>query len=542
LQSRSTLILNVDDREVARYAKTRSLRACGFEVVEAQNGSEALQKVAELKPAIVVLDVKLPDINGHEVCAVIKEKWPRIKVLQTSATYTTGDDRSRGLEGGADGYLIQPIEPRELVAAVRALLRLTDAEDELRRLNETLELRVQERTRELAAANERLTQEIGQRRKAESALVQAQKMEAIGHLTGGIAHDFNNLLTAVVGNLDQIRKRVSDPKIARLAERAFLAAERGSKLTAQLLAFSRTQKLSLQPVDLTQLFDGIEDLLQQSLGPTIDLVTTLAPHLPHVLADTNQLELAILNLAINSRDAMPSGTGRIVIDARSVTLDSYLNEIPPGQYVQITVKDDGSGMEPDVLAQAIDPFFTTKPAGKGTGLGLSQVYGIARQAGGTLLIESAVGKGTTVTMVLRLSTGLAAGPTVDAVSASQRNSETVLIVDDDEDVRALVQDFLNEIGYCTHVAANGEAALALLEEIRPDLVLADFAMPGSNGAEVARAMRQQLPDLPILFVSGHADTAAVEAAVGHAPLLRKPFLPGELAASIRSLLDSRPMR
>jgi signal transduction histidine kinase len=539
MEERQVIILNVDDKEPARYAKTRGLRHAGFTVAEAATGYEALQKAEELQPAVVVLDIKLPDISGLQVCAVIKRRWPRIMVLQTSATFVSGEDRSRGLEGGADSYLTQPIEPRELVAAVNALLRLSEVEDKLRRLNETLEQRVEERTRDLAIANEQLRQEIAQRKRAEAALVQAQKMEAIGHLTGGIAHDFNNLLTAVVGNLDRIRSRSADPKIVRLAEHAFRAADRGSKLTAQLLAFSRTQKLIAQPVDLNSMFEGMIDLLQQSLGPSIHLDIQIDSDLPSVLADPNQLELAILNLVINARDAIERPDGRIRVEATRTVQTEVANELAAGEYVIVAVSDNGSGMSQDVILRAFDPFFTTKPAGKGTGLGLSQVYGIARQAGGAVRIASELGKGTTVSIFLKPTTQAIASDEPASDVAPGSHSEGIMIIDDDHDVRTLVEDFLSEIGYRTCVANDGDAALAMLEQFQPDLVLADFAMPGSNGAEVAMQIRERLPDLPILFFSGYADTSALEEAVGKTPLLRKPFRPAELAAVIRELLDGR---
>ncbi len=504
--------------------------------MEANTGYEALRKSEDLQPSIVLLDVKLPDISGLEVSGIIKQRWPHIFVLQTSATFVTGADRTRGLEGGADSYLTQPIEPAELVAAVRALLRLRDAEEKLRRLNETLEQRVQERTADLAAANARLREEIKQRRRAEAALVQAQKMEAIGHLTGGIAHDFNNLLTAVLGNIDRIRARAVDPKLTRLAENAFMAAERGSKLTAQLLAFSRTQKLATQPVDVNALIRGMSDLLNQSLGPAITLTLQLAENLPHALADPNQLELAILNLAINARDAM-TNDGVITIVTSQVQITLHEDDALPGSYVNVAVIDNGSGMSPDVLARAFDPFFTTKPAGKGTGLGLSQVYGIARQAGGSVRIDSEVGQGTRVSIRLCESSDAEKITAVEVAPQAGVVSETILVVDDDADVRTLVGDYLSELGYRTYLAGSGEAAMKILEDITPDLLLADFAMPGHNGAEVARAIRQKLPKLPILFFSGYADTSALEAAVGKAPLLRKPFRPNELATAIRTLLN-----
>lgn len=541
MQAAETLILNVDDDEAQRYAKTRILRHLGFEVIEAGNGRDALAKTEELKPALAVLDVKLPDMNGLEVCRIIKNRWPHILVLQTSATYTTGADRIAGLEGGADAYLTQPIEPDELLATVRALMRVRDAESRLRRLNETLEQRVEERTRELAVANAKLQEEINQRQKAEAALVQAQKMEAIGHLTGGMAHDFNNLLTAVLGNIDRIRARASDPRIVRMAENAYMAAERGSRLTAQLLAFSRTQQLSTEAVDVNALLQRISDLLHQSLGPTVQLQMNLAPDLPAAVADINQLELAILNLAINSRDAMGERGGEITISTASLAFNHPEGELQPGSYVEVAVTDNGCGMSPDVLAHAFDPFFTTKPPGKGTGLGLSQVYGIARQAGGAVHIDTLQGKGTSVRMRLRCSNQPSVPIAARAPEQSQPSSETVLIIDDDADVRTLMSDFLSEVGYRIYAVESGEQALKMLGEITPDVLVADFAMPGRNGADVARSIRARLPRLPILFVSGYADTAALEAAVGKAPLLRKPFRPSELAAAIRSLLD-RPVR
>jgi signal transduction histidine kinase len=533
------LILNCDDDEAQRYSKSRILRHAGFEVVEAETGSEALQRTEAMQPVVVLLDVKLPDINGIEVCGIIKERWPHIFVLQTSATFVTGADRTRGLEGGADAYLIPPIDPGELVAATRALTRLREAEDKLRRLNETLEHRVLARTQDLAEANAKLKEEINQRKKAEAALVQAQKMEAIGHLTGGIAHDFNNLLTAIIGNIDRIRSRAGDPKLVRLAENAFMAAERGSKLTAQLLAFSRTQKLLTQPVDVNALIVGMSDLLNQSLGPSIALKIELQPELNAAISDPNQLELAILNLAINSRDAMPDGRGEIVIRTSQGPASAHRDAHTSEEFVSISVTDNGSGMSPEVLARAFDPFFTTKPAGKGTGLGLSQVYGIAQQAGGFVSIASELGKGTTVAIRLRISRDAAMRTEETTEPTDRRNTETILVIDDDSDVRTLVGDFLTEIGYRTHVADGGEAAFRILETVTPDLLLADFAMPGANGAEIARAFRQRLPNVPILFFSGYADTAALEAAVGKAPLLRKPFRPSELATAIRTLLDDK---
>jgi DNA-binding response OmpR family regulator len=331
------IILNVDDIEAQRYVKTRDLKAAGFDVIEARTGAEALRLVEEQRPPVVLLDVQLPDISGFEVCAFIKQKWPEVMVLQTSATFTDSSHRILGLNAGADSYLVQPAEPLELAAAIKSMLRVRNSEDALRALNATLDRQVQDRTAELASANRKLRQEIAQREKAEAALLQAQKMEAVGQLTGGLAHDFNNLLTAVVGNLDLIRTRSTEPRIARMAENAFKAAERGSKLTAQLLAFSRTQKLATEAVNLNQLIKGMYELLNQSLGANVRIETKLDSSAPAVIADANQLEVGILNLAINARDAMPDG-GMLTI-ATSI-------EESNDRIVVLSVSDTGTGMPP----------------------------------------------------------------------------------------------------------------------------------------------------------------------------------------------------
>ena len=523
------LVLNVDDLEAQRYVKTRDLQAGGFKVIEARTGAEALRLIEQHKPPVVLLDVQLPDISGYEVCAFIKRKWPQVMVLQTSATFTTSEHRVLGLNAGADSYLVQPAEPLELAAAINALLRVRRSEDALRALNSTLDKQVQERTAELEEANRKLRQEMAQRQKAESELLQAQKMEAVGQLTGGLAHDFNNLLTAVVGNLDLIRGRATEPRIAKLAERAFKAAERGSKLTAQLLAFSRTQKLATESIHINRLLEGMYELLNQSLGAHIAIATDLDPSGPFVVADGNQLEVSILNLAINARDAMPDGGTLTIATACDIANESR---------VTVTVTDTGTGMPPNVISRAFDPFFTTKPAGKGTGLGLSQVYGLVRQMGGDVEIKSEVGKGTAIRLLLRRASSAANVSTELLESAENGNAERILVVDDDHDVRAIMVSFLSDIGYVVHEAEHGDAALAMQKAVNPQLMIIDFSMPGTNGADVVKAARAVQPSLPILFVSGYADSAALEAATGSAPFLRKPFLPAELATAVRAALET----
>lgn len=521
------IVLNVDDQDAERYIKSRDLKLGGFSVMEARTGAEALRLVEELKPPVVLLDVQLPDISGYDVCSYIKRKWPEVMVLQTSATFTTSTDRIVGLDAGADSYLVQPAEPLELAAAINALLRIRKTEDALRKLNAGLEKQVGERTADLATANAKLMAEIVQREKAEQALVQSQKMEAIGQLTGGLAHDFNNLLTAVVGSLDMIRARATEPRVVRHAENALQAALRGSKLTAQLLAFSRTQKLVTEPIDVSGTIGGMRELLAQTVGINIGLEIRLADALPPAMADVNQLELAILNLSINARDAMPDGG--------TLEIATALDPKNPA-FVTVSVADTGTGMPAHVIARAFDPFFTTKPPGKGTGLGLSQVYGVISQIGGDVAIDSEVGRGTRIRLSLPRAIGGVAETDGAAEETSGSYSERLLVVDDDPDVRDIIVQALADFGYHVEATGDGGAALELVETVRPDLMIIDFAMPGQNGAEVARRVRQRDATLPILFVSGHSDSSALEAGVEDAKLLRKPFRPRELAAAVRAAL------
>jgi len=373
---------------------------------------------------------------------------------------------------------------------------------------------------------------------AEEALRQGQKMQAVGQLAGGIAHDFNNLLGAIVGSLDLVRRRGSlDDRSRRFVDNAFTAAERGAKLTSQLLAFARAQKLELKPIYVSGVLDGMRDMLTRTLGPQIELeVINEVERIP-VLTDPTQLEMAILNLAINARDAMPDG-GRLTLRKRLLEIESD-PELAPGEYIELAVSDSGAGMPADVVARAFDPFFTTKGVGQGTGLGLSQVYGIARQAGGTARIESAPGKGTTVRLFLRRTELPVAEALAEAEDGGggQARSARVLVVDDDPELRRFLADSLDTLGYQVEEAADGAAGLEAMEAAAPDLVILDYAMPGMTGAEVARQVREQRPDLPIVFVSGYADTAAIEAVMGaDARILRKPFRLHELQAMLADAL------
>ena len=413
------------------------------------------------------------------------------------------------------------------------------AEAALRELNDTLERKVAERTADLSRAFDRIQAETGERIRAEEALRQAQKMEAVGQLTGGIAHDFNNLLTPIVGGLDIIRTQVDDPRLKRIAETALESARRGAKLTSQLLAFSRLQRMSMKPVAINEIIANMHDFLQHAIGSGVHIVTRLDPEVRYALCDENQLENAILNLAINARDAMPGG-GALTI-ATSSRSERAAPDLAGGDYVCVSVIDEGEGMSPEVLARAIEPFYSTKALGKGTGLGLPQVYGIARQSGGTVRIESEVGRGTTVHLLLpRAERGVAGEEGAGAVETNPASDATgvrILVIDDDEEVRLFLTDALEVAGYRVDTADSGLGGLDAYGRERPDLILLDFAMPGMNGADVARAVREIDPHQPIIFVTGYADSGQLDGALGNGvQVLRKPFSIHDLTSLVAESL------
>ena len=391
-------------------------------------------------------------------------------------------------------------------------------------------------------AEQSLLQEVSERtaelESAQDQLRQSQKMEALGQLTGGIAHDFNNLLTVVVGGLDLIAKQVQEERLLRYATNALSAAERGAKLTAQLLAFSRVQRLEVRPTYVAPLIEEMRPLLRNVLGPGIEKKFDLDPQLTPVLADPTQLEVAVLNVAINARDAMPDG-GTLTISSckRRIVGDP---DLVPGTYVELSIADTGSGMDPDVLARAIEPFFTTKEVGKGTGLGLSRVYGMARQSGGTVKIASDPGAGTTVSIFLRRAdrdgeVPASGGLTGDELRRSQ-GAATVLVIDDDPDVRHFIAASLEEYGHEVVEAADGREGIEKFGASAHDLVIIDYIMPGLSGAEVAGHILATRPDQPILFVSGYNETDAIRRVSPDAIVLAKPFRAAALEDAVRTVL------
>lgn len=536
MNGRPPIILNVDDTEVARYAKTRTLQHAGFQVEEAHDGGSALAFMEALRPDLVLLDVRLPDMNGIEVCRFIKSRWPSTFVLQTSATFVSSADRTRGLEGGADSYLIQPIDPGELVAAVKALLRLREAEEAMRQLNATLESRIEARTRELHEANQSLHDQIRQRERAESALVHAQKMEAVGQLAGTMAHDFNNILASLLGYAYMIRNKADDPDVLNWAQKSLDVIGRGKRLTSRVLTFSRKERHVNSAVDINAVLTGMREWLQQTVGGGVEVGFDTRDCPCVATTEADQLELAILNLVINARDAM-SGRGHITIHADNRVLTQAQDGLAAGSYVVVTVTDSGAGMSPDVAAKAFDPFFTTKPTGQGTGLGLAQVAQLARNSGGAARIETSEGVGTAISIWLATADDQAVLVPAHEAVFEQGHGEHVLLADDDEDIRRTVSQMLRDMGYNVSLAVDGHEALAMLDTLQPQLMLLDVAMGSTNGIEVAQTVRGKLPSMPIVLISAHAHHATLEASLPDVRLLRKPFLSQELGAAIHASLN-----
>jgi signal transduction histidine kinase len=549
-------ILLVDDQPAKLLSYEVILQDLGENLLKAQSGREALEHLLRNEIAVILVDVCMPEQDGFELVSIIREhpRYQNTAIIFVSAVMMAEPDRLKGYAAGAVDYVSVPIVPEVLRAKVRVFADLYRKTRELELLNADLEIRVRQRTAELETSasqlrqlNEELEQRIDQRtREREEALAQlfeAQKLDTIGQLTGGVAHDFNNLLMAVLGSLNLLKKRLPvDEKSERLVSNAIQAAERGAALTQRLLAFARRQELKPQAVSFPELFENIQDLLGKAVGPGVSIVKQISAGMPLLLIDNNQLELALLNLFVNARDAMVGG-GTITVCA-SEEITTRPSKLAPGRYVRISVSDDGEGMDEATAARAAEPFFTTKGLGKGTGLGLSMVHGLAAQSGGILELSSVKGGGTTVSLWLPVAEDVLAAAHLQATTPKEGPSVSahplkVLVVDDDVLVSMGTSAMLEDLGQVAVEATSAARALEILASDNSfDLVVTDHAMPGMTGAELARFIFSTFPELPVILASGYAELPDDE---GLSDLLRmtKPFTQEQLHAAVQRTLVER---
>jgi signal transduction histidine kinase len=556
-------ILLVDDQQAKLLSHEVVLAEMGENLLKASSAREAFECLLKNEVALILIDVCMPDLDGFELAAMIREhpRFQNTAIIFVSAVMMAHLDQLRGYRLGGVDYVSVPVVPELLRAKVKVFVELYRKTRQLEQFNAELERRVEERTAELRKFNEELELRIEERtRERELALAQlfeAQKMDTIGRLTGGVAHDFNNLLMAVLGSLTLLEKRLpEDPHIRRLLQNAIQGADRGKALTQRLLAFSRRQELKPQAVDFAQLVRGMEELLKRALGMGITFLSEFPTELPPVLVDANQLELALLNLALNARDAMMEG-GSVKITARADTVTSTtsptLNQtgngaakplsdagngasLPPGDYVRVTIVDTGVGMDEATLAKATEPFFTTKGPGKGTGLGLSMVHGLAAQSGGLLRIHSEPNAGTVVELWLPKA------KTAPAIMLRAPEAEIkpvtapcrVLIVDDDTLVMTGTAALILDLGHTPVEAHSGAEALDMLEAgLKVDVVLTDHAMPAMTGLQLAERIHSKFPGIPIILATGYAELPVDPLTLGIARLA-KPCSQYEIAAAIHA--------
>ena len=539
-------ILLVDDQPAKLLSYEAILNPLRENLIKAGSASEALEQLLKRDVAIILIDVCMPDLDGFQLATMIREhpRFQRTAIIFISAIQVTDLDLLRGYQLGAVDYVPVPVIPELLRARVKVFAELHRKTRQLEKLNAELELRVGERTAELARANAELEERVEQRtREREEALAQVhemRKLESLGQVTGGVAHDFNNVLMAVLGNLELVKKYLpGDSRAQRLIDAATQGAERGAALTKRMLAFARRQELRPERVDIAELIDGMIEMLRRSLGPAIQVATDFETGLAPIRVDPNQLELALLNLAVNARDAMPSG-GQLTIEARSDRVESGAIKGPsPGGYVRIRVKDTGSGMDEETLRRATEPFFTTKGQGHGTGLGLSMVDGLVAQSGGAMRISSLAGFGTTVELWLPISSSSEADLPKRAVAPSRTadgRAFRVLVVDDDAMVSAGTAAMLEDLGHSVIGAESARHALDVLS-VEPDIdiVITDYAMPEMTGRELAAAIDRIRPGLPVVIATGYIDTPYETPGL---PRLNKPYRQQDLEALIARLFET----
>lgn len=555
-------VLIVDDGAENLYLLRALLQGHGYEVEEATNGVDALAKANVRRPDLVISDLLMPQMDGYTLLRHWRshDELKSIPFIVYTATYTEPRDERLALDLGADAFIVKPAEPdvlmariREIEAKKRPASTETQAEEPelLKEHTGVLIRKLEKKVRQLEEANRRLVQEAAERERAQAALRaseerlrHAQKMEAVGRLASGVAHDFNNLLT-VVSSHAEILLGVQDANdtVRECARSIAKASQRASAVTRRLLGFSRHAAAQPEVVDLNKVVDDACELMTCLLGADIKLKTNLSHDVCRTKIDPTQLDQIIMNLSINARDAMPNG-GELTIETGHVVLSSDSGEhagCGRGPRVALTVRDTGHGMEPETLARIFDPFYTTKPAGRGTGLGLAIVRSVVQQNGGCVHVESEPGVGTTFKVFLPavdqpITKKPDATPTNDL-----RGSETILLVEDNEDVREVAQASLQLHGYRVLAARDGTQALQIAQQHGQsiDLVLTDCVLPNLSGTELVIRLRKRLPNLKALFMSGHMQDVAIQQGLlkDSVAFLQKPYTPLVLARKVREVLD-----